>query len=70
MVEDVYARTGLDHLTIDLDTEDKAMSACRAGVLPTTLVIGPDGNLPGGPAEWDSDAALAFARDFIQVSPR
>ena len=73
VVEDSYQRIGLKHLSINLDTEGQAMMGFRAGVLPTPLIIGPRGNLIGGlagPAEWDSAAALAFARYFIRASPR
>lgn len=37
------------------------MTAFSVGVLPTTILIGPTGNIVAtlaGPAEWDSPAAL------------
>ena len=44
------------------------MFAARAPGLPTTLLIGRDGTELGrltGPAEWDSDEAVALMRHYI-----
>lgn len=69
IIEAFYQDTDLDQLAIYRDEGGKAMEVFRAGVLPTTLIIGPDGLLLGGlagPADWASEEALTFARYFIE----
>ena len=63
---------GLTTLPLFHDVSSKMMFAARARGLPTTLLIGRDGRELGrltGPAEWDSDEAVALMRYYIGRKP-
>lgn len=60
-----FADIGIKHLTLYNDESGKSGRSLRAVGMPTTLLIGRDGSELGrlaGPAEWDSDEALALVR--------
>ncbi len=68
IVDRFFAEFGIDHLVVYMDKEKKAMQAFAVSGLPTSLVVGPDGNLLGGlagPADWDSAEAEALMSYFI-----
>ena len=68
IVDRFFAEFGLEYLAVYLGKEEKSMYAFAVGVLPTTLVVGPEGNLLGalaGPAEWDRPEAEALMSYFI-----
>lgn len=70
-VEPFYMEKDLDHLAIYLDPKMTAMKALKLQGLPTTLLIDADGREIGrlpGEAEWDSPAAQAFIRHFMDGS--
>tara|TARA_R110000868_G_scaffold36962_2_gene130702 strand:- start:15692 stop:16345 length:654 start_codon:yes stop_codon:yes gene_type:complete len=59
---------GLTDLPLYHDVGSKMMFAAKARGLPTTILIGRDGAELGrltGPAEWDSDEAVALVRHYI-----
>ena len=59
---------GLKHLKIYLDPRGALSRAFGLGGLPTTLLIDAEGRLVGGlegPAEWDSEEALALIRFYL-----
>lgn len=59
---------GLTTLPLFHDTGSKMMFAAKTRGLPTTILIGRDGNELGrltGPAEWDSEEAKALMRFYI-----
>ena len=59
---------GLKTLPLFHDVSSKMMFAAKTRGLPTTLLIGRDGQELGrltGPAEWDSDEAVALMRYYI-----
>ena len=65
-------RIGLTTLPLFHDVSSKMMFATKARGLPTTLLIGRDGTELGrltGPAEWDSDEAVALMRHYIGRKP-
>ena len=65
-----YDRLGLTFLGKYLDPNSRAMRALKVLGLPTTILIDRDGNEVGrviGPAEWDSDAAVALIRHYVGV---
>lgn len=71
LVKKFYREFELTSLGIYM-ADENAMAAFAVGALPTTLFIGPNGHILGalaGPADWDSDQAIAFARYFINNSP-
>ena len=56
-------RHGLSRLKPYLGNGRETFDHFRLAELPTTLLLGPDGRIWGalaGPADWDSDAALAL----------
>ncbi len=60
---------GLRHLEIYLDPRGALSRAFGLGGLPTTLLIDAEGRLVGGlegPAEWDSEEALALIRHYLE----
>ena len=64
---------GIKRLTIYLDPANAASHALTLRGLPTTLVVGPDGNEIGrleGAAAWDAPAAEAFLRSYFAKPPR
>ena len=59
---------GLTVLPLYHDVSSKMMFAAKITGLPTTILIGRDGKELGrltGPAEWDSDEAVALMRYYI-----
>ena len=70
-VERFFKKQGIEHLGIYLDEEaraGKAFEHYRVGVLPTSLLLLPDGRTVGtlgGPAQWDSPEAKALIEFFI-----
>ena len=61
-------RLGLRRLKIYLDPRGALSRAFGLGGLPTTLLIDAEGRLVGGlegPAEWDSEEALALIRHYL-----
>jgi thiol-disulfide isomerase/thioredoxin len=64
-----YAEYGLDHLPVALNPKGEIGAALALTGLPTTIVVGRDGNGLGymlGPAEWDSADAKALIEWFIE----
>jgi thiol-disulfide isomerase/thioredoxin len=60
---------GLRHLEIYLDPRGALSREFGLGGLPTTLLIDAEGRLVGGlegPAEWDSEEALALIRFYLE----
>ncbi|UTW53568.1 TlpA family protein disulfide reductase [bacterium SCSIO 12827] len=73
VVQDFYAKTGIKHLEIYMDEKAQVMHRLKLGGLPTTFLIGPNGEQLGvlvGPAEWDAPALIALFRDQIAISKR
>jgi thiol-disulfide isomerase/thioredoxin len=63
-----FKERGLEHLKIYLDPRGKFSREFGLGGLPTTLLIDRQGRLVGGlegPAEWDSEEALALIRYYL-----
>ena len=61
-------KLNLQDLPLYHDVKSKMMFATKARGLPTTLLIGRDGTELGrltGPAEWDTDEAVALMRYYI-----
>jgi len=68
-VRPFYDKAGLDRLDIFLDKKSRAMRALRPAGLPTTYLVGPTGMALGlleGPAEWDSDDAVALLTWYLE----
>lgn len=66
-------KIGLKALPLFHDVRSKMMFAVKAPGLPTTLLIGRDGREIGrltGPAEWDTDEAVALMRYYIDAKPQ
>ena len=60
-----FERLKLEHLTIYLDSDGALGQAFGIAGLPTTLLIDRQGRVVGGlegPADWDSDEAVALIR--------
>ena len=71
LVSRFFERLKLNHLEIYIDRTGRSRVALGVSGLPTTILIDRDGNEVGrmiGPAEWDSDAAVAVFRHYIGVS--
>jgi thiol-disulfide isomerase/thioredoxin len=67
-IEAFYAEVGLPTLAIYHDPKAAAGRAFGAYGLPTTIVIDREGREIGrllGPAEWDSEAAMALIRGVL-----
>ncbi len=70
VVEPFVERLGLKHLTILLDAKGSTSRALGLRGLPTTLVIDREGRELGrleGEAKWDSPAAEALIRHYIET---
>jgi hypothetical protein len=64
-----YQQRGIRNLALYTDTRDGVAAAFRFRGLPTTVLIDRDGNEVGsmaGAAEWDSPAALALIRRYLE----
>ena len=73
LVSRFFERLKLKHLDIYIDRTERSRVALGVSGLPTTILIDRDGNEVGrmiGPAEWDSDAAVAVIRHYIGESRR
>jgi thiol-disulfide isomerase/thioredoxin len=71
-VRPFFARLGIAHLKKYLDTTSRSISAFGLIGLPVTVLIDAEGMEVGrlnGPAEWDSEAAVALIRTYLGVSP-
>ena len=67
-VREFFDELGLSNLAIYHDPEARAGRELGAPGLPTTLMIDRDGREVGrllGPAEWDSDAAIAVIKSLL-----
>ncbi len=72
LVSRFFERLKLKHLEIYIDRTERSRVALGVFGLPTTILIDHDGNEVGrmiGPAEWDSDEAVAVIRHYISESP-
>jgi thiol-disulfide isomerase/thioredoxin len=64
-----FERMKLEHLTIYLDSDGALGKAFGIAGLPTTLLIDRQGRVVGGlegPADWDSDEAVALIRHYLE----
>jgi thiol-disulfide isomerase/thioredoxin len=64
-----YADKGLEKLGIYIDTNARLTTTLGVSALPTTLIIDATGRFVGGiegAAEWDSAAAQALLRYYLQ----
>ena len=67
-VEPFFQRTGLSHLAVYLDSKGALARSLGITGLPTSLLIDPEGRVVGGlegPAEWDSEDAVALIRHYL-----
>jgi thiol-disulfide isomerase/thioredoxin len=65
-------KLGLKSLALFHDEKSAMMFGAKARGLPTTILIGRDGRELGrltGPAEWDSEEAVALMRRYIGKKP-
>ena len=72
VVDPFYARMGLEHLAKYFDPTSRISRALGVIGLPTTVLIDRDGNEVGrvaGAADWDSAAALALIRHYMDGAP-
>jgi len=63
-----YREIGVANLAIYVDRSMQAMRSLEVSVLPTTLLIGPDGREVGrlvGSAKWDSLEMQSYLKDWI-----
>jgi thiol-disulfide isomerase/thioredoxin len=68
VVAPFFEQLGLQHLKIYLDPQGALSRKFGLDGLPTTLLIDAQGRLVGGlegPAEWDSEEALALIRFYL-----
>jgi thiol-disulfide isomerase/thioredoxin len=68
VIDAFFARLGIETLAGYLDATMRATAAMGATSLPTTILIDAQGREIGrmnGPAEWDSETALALIRRTI-----
>lgn len=68
-VREFYAEIEVSHLAIYRDPKAQAPRELRAPGLPTTVVLDRAGREVGrvlGPAEWDSDEAIALLQALMQ----
>ena len=73
LVGPFFERLKLDNLTIYLDSDNALGKEFGIAGLPTTLLIDRAGRVVGGlegPAEWDSDEAVALIRHYLQEPER
>ncbi len=69
LVTPFFERLGITHLRQYLDTSSRSSTAFGVRGLPTTVLIDRDGRELGrvsGPAEWDSEAAIAFIGSHLE----
>lgn len=69
LVGPFFERLELENLAIYLDSDGALGKAFGIAGLPTTLLIDREGRVVGGlegPAEWDSDEAIALIRHYLQ----
>jgi thiol-disulfide isomerase/thioredoxin len=69
LVGPFFERLKLENLEIFLDSDGALGKAFGIAGLPTTLLIDREGRVVGGlegPAEWDSDEAIALIRHYLQ----
>ena len=69
LVQPFFERLKLENLAIYLDSDGALGKAFGIAGLPTTLLIDRQGRVVGGlegPAEWDSDEAIALIRHYLQ----
>lgn len=69
LVRPFFERLKLENLTIYLDSDGALGKAFGIAGLPTTLLIDREGRVVGGlegPAEWDSDEAVALIRHYLE----
>jgi len=62
-----YKEIGISELAIYVDPTMRAMRSLNVAVLPTTLLIGPDGREVArliGSARWDSPEMVAYLKDW------
>jgi thiol-disulfide isomerase/thioredoxin len=72
-IEAFYDEVGIQHLKIYRDPKATVSRALGAFGLPTTVVIDQQGREVGrllGPAEWDSEAAIAVLEALLGSQPR
>ena len=72
-VRQVYAEIGITKLGIYLDSSGKAFRDLGVLGLPTTLLLGRDGQEIGrlvGPAEWDSSEMVALMQRVIATASK
>ncbi len=73
LVGPFFERLKLENLAIFLDSDGALGKVFGIVGLPTTLLIDREGRLVGGlegPAEWDSDEAVALIRHYLQHPER
>lgn len=69
LVEPFFERLKLENLAIYLDSDGALSRAFGIAGLPTTLLIDRQGRVVGGlegPAEWDSEEAVALIRHYLR----
>jgi thiol-disulfide isomerase/thioredoxin len=69
VVRKFYAETGIQHLSVRVDSSSQAGFALATVGLPTTLLIDGGGRELGrliGPAEWDAPEMVAFLKSMIE----
>jgi len=69
VVAPFLARLDLQSLPVYLDPKGQLAQNFDPAGLPTTIVIGRDGQVLAsllGPAEWDSEEAIAFLRHYLR----
>ena len=67
-VNPVFANMKLKALTTDLDPKDALTEAFAVRGLPTSILIGRDGQVLGrveGEANWDGEPAQAMIRSYL-----
>jgi thiol-disulfide isomerase/thioredoxin len=72
-VKPFFQRQGIGHLSIYLDSAGALSKAFGINGLPTTLLIDREGRIVGGmegPADWDSDEAVAMVRQYLERPER
>lgn len=65
------AEHGIENLTAYLDPKSEALRAFNAQGLPTTYLLDRQGGVIGsltGPADWDSDAAVALIAHYLETT--
>jgi hypothetical protein len=73
VVRKFFSEIGVNNLRIFIDQTMKASADLKVLGLPSTLLLGPDGQELGrliGPAEWDAPDMIAFLRSVITKSQK